>query len=117
MVKSGERIVVGSVVVLLPVFCSPPPETLALLVTLFVPTAVPKPTLTLKLKTLVSDAAIAVELVQVITLLAALQLQFAAFAPPKVTAPFGTVKPLGKVSVTVIAALVAEPPALVTVNE
>jgi hypothetical protein len=123
IVKLGEIIVVGSVALSLAVLICPPPETEALLVTLLVPTAVPNPTLTLKLNTLVPDTAIAVELVQVMTCGDAaleLQLQLAAFVPPGVTlpaVPLLTVKPVGNVSETVIAPLVAEPPPFVTVKE
>jgi hypothetical protein len=67
IVKLGEITVVGSVAELFEESLSPPPETLAELVTLLVPTTVPNPTLTAKLNTLVPDAAIAVELVQVMT--------------------------------------------------
>lgn len=122
IVKLGERIVVGSVSLSLAVLTCPPPETEALLVTLFVPTAVPKPTLTLKLKTLVPDTAIAVELVQVIICGEAafeLQVQFAALVPPSVTEPAApplTVSPLGKVSVRVIVPVEAPKPLLVTVK-
>ena len=45
-----------------------------------------------------------------------MQLQFAAFAPVKVTAPEAIVKPVGKVSVTVIVPLVGAVPELVTVK-
>ena len=119
----GDKTVVGSVAELLEESPSPPPETLAELVMLLVPTAVPKPTLTAKLKTLVPETAIAVELVQVITCGAAafeLQLQLAALAPPTVTlpaAPLLTVNPVGKVSVRVIVPLEAKPPLFVTVKE
>ena len=90
---------------------------------LFVPTAVAKPTLTGKLKTLVPLAAMAVELVQVVTCGVAafeLHVQLTAFVPPGVTAPAApllTVKPVGKVSLTVIVPDVEELPAFVTVNE
>ena len=117
IVKFGERIVVGSFDELFEVFVSPPPLTFAVLVTLFVPTAVPNPTLTAKLNTLLPLAAIAVELVQVMTLEAALQLQLAELVPPRVTAPFATVIPVGNVSVTVIVPLLAVPPVLLTVKE
>ena len=117
IVKFGERIVVGSLDELFEVFVSPPPLTFAVLVTLFVPTAVPNPTLTAKLNTLLPLAAIAVELVQVMTLEAALQLQLAELVPPKVTAPFVTVIPVGNVSVTVIVPLLEVPPVLLTVKE
>ena len=105
---------------------SPPPETETLLVMLFVPTAVPIPTFTLKLNTevlLPATFEIAVVLVQVITWGVAafeLQVQFAAFAPLNVTAPAApplTVRPEGRVSETVIVPLDETVPALVTVNE
>lgn len=115
MVKSGAATVgVGSEPVLLPLLAvgSFPPETETLLVTL---AAAFEATLTVNPKTLVPLTAIAVELVQVMTLLAALQVQFAAFAPLKVTAPFVTLKPVGKVSVTVIVPEVAAVPPLETV--
>jgi len=123
MVKLGEITVVGSVAELFEESLSPPPETLAELVILLVPTAVPKLTLTAKLKTLVPDAAIAVELVQVMTWGEAaleLQVQLAAFVPPIVTlpaVPLFTVNPLGRVSLTVIVPLEAKPPLFVTVKE
>ena len=122
--KFGDKTVVGSEAELFAVFESPPPETLAVLVMLFVPTAVPNPTLTEKLKTLVLFPAtfeIAVELVQVMTCGAAafeLQAQFASFAPLMVTTPAEpplTESPVGKVSVTVIAAEVVAVPGLVRV--
>jgi len=64
-------------------------------------------TLTLKVKTLEPLAAIAVELVQVMTLEVELQLQLAELVPPKVKAPSATLKPVGKVSTTVIVPEVA----------
>ena len=105
------------------VLLSPPPETVAILVMLFVPTAVEVPTLTAKLKTLVPLTAIAVELVQVIVCgeeELELQVQLAEFVPPSVIPPEApplTVKPVGKVSVTVIVPLLEAVPLLVTVNE
>jgi hypothetical protein len=123
IVKLGEITVVGSVAELFEESLSPPPETLAELVTLLVPTTVPNPTLTAKLNTLVTDEAIAVELVQVMTCGDAaleLQLQLAALVPPTVTepaVPLLTVNPLGRVSLTVIVPLEAKPPLLVTVKE
>lgn len=92
-----------------------PPETVAVFEILLVPTAVPVPTLTLNVKTLEPLVAIAVELVQVITLLAALQLQSVEFVPPKVKAPLATVNPVGKVSLTVIVPEFAAVPLLPTV--
>ena len=115
-VKSGgATVVVGSVAELLPLFAvaSFPPETLTLFVT---DDAAFEATLTLKLKTLFPLVAIAVELVQVMTLLAALQLQLAEFVPPKVKAPLATVKPVGKVSVTVTVPDVAAVPELLIVK-
>jgi hypothetical protein len=76
----------------------------------------PELILTGKAKTLVPLLAIAALLVQVITLLVAVQLQSAACAPVSVTAPFGTVIPVGRTSTTVIVPLVATTPVLVTVN-
>ena len=73
-------------------------------------------TLTLKVKTLEPLAAIAVELVQVMTLLAALQLQLAELVPPKVKAPLATLKPVGKVSETVIVPELEPAPILLTVK-
>ena len=99
-----------------------PPETEALLVTAFVPTAEFAPTATVKLKTLEPLTAIAVVLVQVMTCGEAAfdeQLQSADFAPPIVTAPAApplTVKPTGKVSVTVVVPEVAAVPPLLTVK-
>ena len=71
-VRFGERIVVGSLDVLLAVLKSPPPETVAVLVTLLTPTGAPSPTLTLKLKTFVLlptrfEIIVKAVLVQVIT--------------------------------------------------
>ncbi len=123
--KFGDKTVVGSEAELFAVFESPPPETLAVLVMLFVPTAVPNPTLTEKLKTLVLFPAtfeIAVELAQVITCgEAALELQdqAAAFVPPGVTVPAVpplTVKPTGSVSVTVTVPTVAAVPLFAAVS-
>ena len=124
-VKSGDKTVVGSVVELSVLFAvaSLPPETEAELVMLFVPSAVPNPTLILKLKTLEPLAAMTVELVQVMTCGDAafeLQVQLAAFVPLKVTLPTApplTVKPVGKVSVKVIVPLVEAVPELPMVNE
>ncbi len=93
---------------------SPPPPTCALFSR--VPLAL-EATLTGKLKTLVPLAAIAVLLVQVITLLAAVQLQLPPLVPPVVTAPFVIVNPVGRTSTIVIVPLLATFPELVTVNE
>ena len=115
-VKSGgATVVVGSVVELLPLLAvaSFPPETLALFVT---DDAAFEATLTLKVKTLLPLVVIAVELMHVITLLAGLQLQLAELVPPKVKAPFETLKPVGKVSVTVIVPEVAAVPEFPIVN-
>jgi len=118
IVRFGDRTVVVSVLPLLPLFAvaSLPPETFAVFEMLSVPTGALVPTLTLKVKTLEPLVAMAVELVQVITLLAALQLQFAEFAPPSVNAPLATVKPVGNVSVTVIVPDVAAVPLFPTVT-
>lgn len=107
--------VVGSDEVLLPLLTvgSFPPETVAVLVT---PVPALAPTETLKLKVLEPLTAMAVELVQVMTLLAAIQVQFAAFAPLKVFVPFETVKPVGKLSVMVIVPEVATVPIFWTVK-
>jgi hypothetical protein len=123
IVKFGERIVVGSFDELFEVLLSPPPLMFAVLVTLFVPTAVPNPTLTAKLKTLLTPAAMAVELVQVTVCgdeALEVQVQFAAFAPPSVIPPADpplTVIPVGNVSVIVIVPLLAAAPVLLTVKE
>jgi hypothetical protein len=107
--------VVGSLPELFPllIVASFPPETDTVFVTL---AAAFEATLTVKLKTLEPLVAIAVELVQVITLLAAVQLQLAAFVPLKVTAPSAILKPVGKVSVRVIVPLVEAVPLFPTVN-
>jgi hypothetical protein len=68
-----------------------------------------------KLKTLVPPAAIAVPLVQVITFAAAVQVQFAACAPPSVSAPSAILKPVGRTSTTVIVPAEAAFPVLDTV--
>lgn len=117
MVKSGDKTVVVSEPVLFPLLAvaSFPPETLIAFVKLFVPTGAFDPTLTLKVKTLLPLVAIAVELVQVMTLLAAVQLQLAEFVPPKVKVPLETVNPVGKVSLTVMVPEVAAVPLFPTV--
>jgi len=74
-------------------------------------------TLTGKLNTLVPAAAIAVELVQVITFDAALHVQFAPFAPPSVTAPLAIDNPVGRTSTIVIVPALAVFPVFETVNE
>jgi len=70
-----------------------------------------------KLNTLDPAAAIAVELVQVITFDAALHVQFAPFAPPSVTAPFAMLRPVGRTSTIVIVPELAVLPVFETVNE
>jgi hypothetical protein len=90
-----------------------PPPTLALLI--WLPLAVDD-TSTVKPNTLVPLAAIAVLLVQVTTLLAAVQLQSAEFAPLNVTAPSTMLMPLGNTSTTVIVPLEAVFPLLLTVR-
>jgi len=92
---------------------SPPPPTCALFTK--VPLAL-ELTFTGKLNTLVPLAAIAVLLVQVMTLLEAVQAQFADCAPPNVTAPSAMLSPLGNTSTIVIVPLEAAPPLLVTVK-
>ncbi len=122
-ILGAATVVVGSDAELLPPFAvaSPPPATLALFVTLAA--ALPA-ILTVNVKTLVLLPAIfeiAVELVQVMICGAAafeLQAQFAAFAPLMAATPTKpplTESPVGKVSVTVIAAEVGAVPALVRV--
>jgi len=91
-----------------------PPPTCALFN--IVPLAVTS-TDTGKLNTLKPAPAITVELVQVITFDAALHVQFAPFAPPKVTAPFAMVRPVGSTSTNVIVPELAVLPVLATVNE
>jgi hypothetical protein len=108
---------VTSAVLLLPLLtaASPPPATVALLVTEpgeLSATATAKPNV-LKFEPLFG---IAVVLVQVIVCPEAVQLQLAAFAPFKVTAPAAIVKPTGRVSVTVIVPTVETVPELVTVK-
>ncbi len=88
-----------------------PPETLAVLVTLFVPGAVATPTLTLKAKVLLPAAAIAVLLVQVTVWPEAEQLQ-----PVPVVEPVTKLRPVGSVSVTVMVPELATPPLLLTVK-
>ena len=74
-------------------------------------------TLTGKLKTLVPVVAtIAVLLVQVMTLLVELQLQFAALVPPSVWPPSVTVRPVGRTSTMVSVPLVSAVPVLLTVK-
>ncbi len=77
-----------------------------------------RPTLTVTLNTLLPAAAMAVELVQVITLppAAPLQLQLAALVPPKEMVPEGIVKPVGNLSTTVIKPVVGEAPTLLAVR-
>jgi len=70
-----------------------------------------------KLKTLVPLAAIAVTLVQVITFDAALQVQFAPFAPPSVTEPLAMLRPVGSTSTIVIVPELAVFPVFETVSE
>jgi len=70
-----------------------------------------------KLNALVPLAAIAVELVHVITFDAALHVQFAALAPPKVTTPFAMVRPAGRTSTIVIVPELAVFPVFATVNK
>ena len=64
-----------------------------------------------------TTAAIAVLLVQVITSLAAVQLQSLASVPPRVRAPLVTLIPAGNTSTTVIVPLVVVLPSLDTLNE
>lgn len=96
----ASTIGVGSVVLLLPAYAvaSLPPETVTLFVTL---AGAGDATLTSKLKVLVLPMAIAPVRVQVMTCPDAVQLQT---VPPTVsgTTPAGTLRPLGKVSITVI---------------
>ena len=93
---------------------SPPPPASALLVRVPVALAL---IFTVKPKTLVPVvAAIAVVLVHVSTLLAAVQLQFAASVPLSVTAPLAMVIPLGNTSTTVIVPVVGTLPVLLTVR-
>ena len=107
-------VTVGSEAVLFPVFnaASPPPETLALFVT---EAAAVKETSTAKLKTLVllpATLEIAVLLAQVIVCGAVAferQDQLATFVPLSATVPASpplTLKPVGKLSVTVIVPVV-----------
>lgn len=92
----------------------PPPPTRALLVKIPLASAL---TLVVKLNTLVPlSAAITDELVQVITLLDAVQLQLAACVPLKVRAPLLTANPVGKTSTNVMVPLVATAPVLLTVK-
>src|SRR5262245_17439715 len=90
-----------------------PPPTCALLVSVPV---VPALMLDINVKVLVPAAAIAVPLVQVIFCPAAVQLQFAACAPPSVTLPAAIVMPAGSTSTTVIVPLLEILPLLVTVR-
>src|SRR4051812_31171903 len=92
---------------------SPPPLIATGLVTLLGASGA---TATMNPNVLLLLAAIAVVLVQVMTFEAAVQVHEAEFAPVVATAPFGTVKPSGKVSVTVIVPLLATGPALLTVK-
>src|SRR5947207_2383049 len=78
---------------------SPPPPTCARFVSVPV---VPALMLGVKLKTDVPAAAIAVLLVHVMFWPAALQVQFAACAPPNVTAPAVIVIPAGSTSTMVM---------------
>ncbi len=74
-------------------------------------------TLTVKPNTLEPlVAAMAVELVQVMTLLDAEQLQSAEFVPLNVTVPLAMLMPVGNTSTTVIVPVVAAPPVLLTVK-
>ncbi len=70
----------------------------------------------MKENTLLLEALIAVELVQVMTLVAAVQVQSALFAPPSATAPLAMVKPVGNTSTTVIVPEEAVLPVLLTVR-
>ena len=92
---------------------SPPPPTWARLVSVPV---VPAPMFGVKVNTELPAAAIAVALVQVIVWPAAVQLQSAACAPPRVTAPAAMVMPVGSTSTTAMIPLLATLPLLATVN-
>src|SRR5262245_57894658 len=92
---------------------SPPPPTCARLVR--GPLA-PALMLGVNVKMLVPATAIAVLLVQVIFCPAAVQVQFAACAPPSVTLPAAIVMPAGSTSTTVMVPLLATLPLLVTVS-
>ena len=92
---------------------SPPPPTRARLMRLL-PSALD--TVAPKLKTLVAAGAMAVAEVQVTTLLLALQDQFAACAPPRTSAPSGTLMPAGSTSTTVTVPRVGAWPWLLTVR-
>src|SRR6185295_6172750 len=91
---------------------SPPPPTWARFVSVPV---VPALMLGVKVNTLVPAAAIAVALVQVMFWPAALQVQFAACAPPNVTAPAVIVIPAGRTLTMVIVPALATLPVLLTV--
>ena len=84
------------------------------------PVSAAAPTLTGTVKTLFAPIAMAVVLVHVTVVippaLVALQVQLAAFTPPRVIAPVGIVIPAGMMSLTVIVPLVFVPPWLETVN-
>src|SRR5882762_9808624 len=69
-----------------------------------------------KVKTLVRAAAIAVALVQLMFWPAAVQVQLAAWAPPRVTAPAVIVMPAGRTSTTVIVPADETLPVLLTVS-
>lgn len=110
-----EIVLVGSEAVLLPLLAvaSLPPVTKAVFVKL---SGAVIETLTLKLKILVPEVAIAFELRQVMICPDALQVQLAALVPLKLTAPDGMLNPVGKVSVTVIIPEVEAVPPLETVK-
>src|SRR5271168_5403858 len=110
MVRSGTPdalIVVGLLAVSLVVLVSPPPETAALLVTL---DAALLDTFTVRVKAAVADAASVVPLLLVQVNVPSVHVQ--PVGPVRAVA----VKPLGKVSVTVIVAVVIAMPLLVAVN-